>query len=134
MQVKAVPRYDNRFKVCMFFKFFTWKQQKYVKLVVSHVSTVSNCTINHHYFIGIYVYHIYTYAYTLVTLSAKIVIFERCILLFPFFPVFLNKKFFVFQSSKKSYLKLRLPLDISFVLPLEFHQFDGKLYYVVHRT
>ena len=49
-------------------------------------------------------------------------------------PVFLNKEFFTFQSIKKSYLKLQLSLDISFVLLLEFHQFDKKLYYVVLRT
>ena len=49
-------------------------------------------------------------------------------------PVFLNKKFPAFQSTKTSYLKLRLSLVISFVVPLEFHQFDKELYYVVFST
>ena len=50
------------------------------------------------------------------------------------FLLFRNKKFFSVQSSKKSYLKLRLSLDISFLVTLEFHQFDDKLCYVVLRT
>ena len=137
-----------------------------------------------HIHIYIYTYiHIYTYA--LVSSSAEIVIFERCMLrqyqsihfdLLDFFKkrlvvmvnecahivkdgnmwpagkslrnllrftrrhclqlflLFFNKKFFSVQSSKKSYLKLQLSLDISFLVTLEFHQFDDKLYYVVLRT
>ena len=37
-----------------------------------------------------------------------------------------NKKSLVLQSSKESYLKLGLSLDISFVVPLEFYQFDEE--------
>ena len=42
------------------------------------------------------------------------------------FPVLRNKEFFVFQSSKNSSLKIRLPISISFAIPLEFDQFDKK--------
>ena len=42
------------------------------------------------------------------------------------FPVLRNKEFFVFQSSKNSSLKIRLPMSISFAIPLEFDQFDKK--------
>ena len=42
------------------------------------------------------------------------------------FPVLRNKEFFVFQSSKNSSLKIRLPMSISFAIPLEFYQFDKK--------
>ena len=40
-----------------------------------------------------------------------------------FFPVFL-----AFESSKEPYLKLRQSLDIVFRFPLEFYQFDDKIY------
>ena len=42
-------------------------------------------------------------------------------------PVFLDKKFLAFQSSKEFYLKLWLSLDVSFVVPLEFYQFDEEI-------
>ena len=98
-------------------------------------------------YIYIYVYK-YTYTYTYIHLYTYMHIhiytsfskdvfcnfleFTRCNCL-QMFPVFLNKNFFAFQSSKKSYLKLQLSSVISFVLPSEFRQFDEKLYYVVHR-
>ena len=40
-----------------------------------------------------------------------------------FSPVFL-----AFESSKEPYLKLRQSLDIVFRFPLEFYQFDDKIY------
>ena len=45
--------------------------------------------------------------------------------------MFLDKKVFVFQSSKKSYLRFRLSFGILFVVPLGFQQLNEKLYYVV---
>ena len=59
--------------------------------------------------------------------------FTRCHCL-QLFLVFLDNKFFAFQSNKTSYLNLRLSLDDSFVFSLEFQQFDDKLYYVALRT
>ena len=48
-----------------------------------------------------------------------------CVCVFVF-PVCLYKKLLVFQSGKESYLKLQLSLNIPFVVPLEFHQFDEE--------
>ena len=48
-----------------------------------------------------------------------------CVCVFVF-SVCLYKKFLAFQSSKESYLKLQLSLNIPFVVPLEFHQFDEE--------
>ena len=50
----------------------------------------------------------------------------QCLYCLHLFPVSLDEKSLAFQSSKKSYLKLILSLDISFVVPLEFHQFDEE--------
>ena len=50
----------NKFKV--FFKCVAWNQ-KHGKLVVSHLTTVPNCTIKHHCLINTCIYK-YTYAYT----------------------------------------------------------------------
>ena len=46
--------------------------------------------------------------------------------LFPAVSVSVDKKFLAFESSKESYIKLELSFDISFVVPLQFHQFDEE--------
>ena len=50
------------------------------------------------------------------------------------FSVPFDKNLLVFQSSKKSYLKLGVSFDISFVVSLECHGFVEVYYYVVIRT
>ena len=59
--------------------------------------------------------------------------FTRCHC-FQLFSMSFDKKSLAFQLSKESYLQLGLSFDISFVVPLQFHQFDEELYYVALRT
>ena len=70
LSISKDSTWHKKFKLFVLFKFFTWKQ-KHVELFASHLSTVFNCTIGHHFFLNIlhiYIHishiHIYTYTYT----------------------------------------------------------------------